>query len=130
MLYVRVAPDSMTRCGPYNSHSCISVTLYKHTGVLQPSKSVRKHLKSHWRRLPAAAHKQIQTALQQRLVQEDVEPVRKAVAELIASIARSVSFTSVACQAFNERNRQWGVLVNHLVVCFGSLDAHKLLQPV
>ena len=49
---------------------------------------LRKHLKSHWRRLPATAHKQIQTALQQRLVQEDVEPVRKAVAELIASIAR------------------------------------------
>lgn len=51
---------------------------------------LRKHLKSHWRRLPATAHKQIQTALQQRLVQEPVEPVRRAVAELIASIARSV----------------------------------------
>ena len=51
---------------------------------------LRKHLRSHWRRLPAAAHKQIQTALQQRLVQEPVEPVRRAVAELIASIARSV----------------------------------------
>lgn len=51
---------------------------------------LRKHLKSHWRRLPAAAHKQIQTALQQRLVQESVEPVRRAVAELIASIARYI----------------------------------------
>lgn len=51
---------------------------------------LRKHLRSHWRRLPAASHKQIQTALQQRLVQESVEPVRRAVAELIASIARFV----------------------------------------
>ncbi len=51
---------------------------------------LRKNLRSHWRRLPAAAHKQIQTALQQRLVQESVEPVRRAVAELIASIARWV----------------------------------------
>ena len=49
---------------------------------------LRKNLRSHWRRLPAAAHKQIQTALQQQLVQEPVEPVRRAVAELIASIAR------------------------------------------
>ncbi len=53
---------------------------------------LRKHLRSHWRRLPASAHKQIQTALQQRLVQESVEPVRRAVAELIASIARSDHF--------------------------------------
>ena len=51
---------------------------------------LRKHLRSHWRRLPAKAHKDIQLALQQRLVQEAVEPVRRAVSELIASIARSV----------------------------------------
>lgn len=57
---------------------------------------LRKHLKSHWRRLPAAAHKQIQTALQQRLVQESVEPVRRAVAELVASIARCV-FYQLSC---------------------------------
>lgn len=55
---------------------------------------LRKHLRSHWRKLPASAHKQIQLALQQRLVQESVQPVRTAVAELIASIARSAFFKS------------------------------------
>ena len=58
---------------------------------------LRKHLRSHWRRLPAAAHKQIQTALQQRLVQEPVEPVRRAVAELIASIARWLLAFIIQC---------------------------------
>ena len=64
---------------------------------------LRKHLRSHWRKLPASAHKQIQLALQQRLVQESVQPVRTAVAELIASIARSAYFISSSLLALYAR---------------------------
>ncbi|KAL3153296.1 hypothetical protein ABBQ38_011641 [Trebouxia sp. C0009 RCD-2024] len=74
---------------------------------------LRKHLRSHWRRLPPAAHKQIQTALQQRLVQEPVEPVRRAVAELIASIAR-----------LTVPNREWPGLLEWLHQLSSAASEH------
>lgn len=74
---------------------------------------LRKHLRSHWRRLPASAHKQIQTALQQRLVQESVEPVRRAVAELIASIAR-----------LTVPNREWPGLLEWLHQLSAAASEH------